>query len=91
MFEVKFAITEQKQHWRKLFWSGTATAEGEVRSADQSARSGENFFTFVFQLSGWALVAPLCFALHCNCFLLSVSSVTVDGKGDLMIMRALQG
>ena len=23
------------------------------------------FFTFIFQLSGLALVAPLCFALHC--------------------------
>ena len=40
-------------------------AEGsrtEARSADQSARSGENFFSFIFQLSGWALVAPSCFA-----------------------------
>ena len=24
----------------------------------------ENFFTFIFQISGWALVAPLCFALQ---------------------------
>ena len=32
----------------------------EARSADQSARSAENFF----QLSGWALVAPSFFALQ---------------------------
>ena len=40
-------------------------AEGsrtEARSANQSARSAENFFAFIFQLSGWALVAPSCFA-----------------------------
>ena len=40
-------------------------AEGsctEACRADQSARSAENFFTFIFQLSGWALVAPSCFA-----------------------------
>ena len=36
----------------------------EVRSADQSARSAEIFFAFIFQLSGWALVAPLCFVLQ---------------------------
>ena len=30
----------------------------EVRSADQSARSAENFFAFIFHFSGWALVAP---------------------------------
>ena len=39
-------------------------AEGEARSDDQSARSAENFFTFIFQLSGWALVAPSCFVLQ---------------------------
>ena len=36
-------------------------AEGsgtEARSADQSARSAENFFAFISQLPGWALVAP---------------------------------
>ena len=36
----------------------------EVRSADQSARSGEIFFTFIFLLSGWALVASSCFVLQ---------------------------
>ena len=36
----------------------------EVRSADQSARSVENIFAFIFQLSGWALVAPSCFVLQ---------------------------
>jgi len=30
------------------------------------ARSVENFFTFIFQLSGLALVAPLHFALTAN-------------------------
>ena len=34
----------------------------EARSVDQSARSAENVFAFIFQLSGWALVAPSCFA-----------------------------
>ena len=40
-------------------------AEGrctEVCRADQSAQSAEIFFAFIFQLSGWALVAPSCFA-----------------------------
>ena len=27
-------------------------------------RGAEKFFTFIFQLSGWALVAPSCFALQ---------------------------
>ena len=35
----------------------------EARSGDHSARSAEKFFAFIFQLSGWALVAPSCFAL----------------------------
>ena len=30
----------------------------EARSADQSARSVEKNFAFIFQLPGWALVAP---------------------------------
>ena len=41
-------------------------AEGsgiEARSEDQSARSAEKFFAFIFQLSGWVLVAPSCFVL----------------------------
>ena len=50
------------------FWKGGVllqAAEGsrtEVRNADQSARSVEKIFAFIFQLSGWALVAPSCFA-----------------------------
>ena len=32
-----------------------------MRSADQSARSTEIFFTFIFQ--GWTIVEPSCFAL----------------------------
>ena len=36
----------------------------EVCSADQSARSAEMFFAFIFQISGWALVAPSCFVLQ---------------------------
>ena len=31
----------------------------------RSARSAEKKFTFIFQLSGWALVVSSCFALHC--------------------------
>ena len=31
---------------------------GEARSADQSTPNVEKKFTFSFQLSGWALVAP---------------------------------
>ena len=36
----------------------------EVCSGDQSAQSAENFFAFIFQVSGWALVAPSCFVLQ---------------------------
>ena len=36
----------------------------EVRSADQSTQSAEIYFAFIFQLSGWALMAPSCFALQ---------------------------
>ena len=51
----------------------------EARSADlYIARSGEIFFTVIFQLPGWGLVAPSCFALHCHCSLVSVQSVTVS-------------
>ena len=35
----------------------------EVRSADQSAQSAEKKFRHHFSVSGWALVAPSCFAL----------------------------
>ena len=35
-----------------------------AHSVDQSVQSAEIFFAFIFQLSGWALVAPLCFALQ---------------------------
>ena len=57
------------QQWRiQDFGKGVVlqAAEGsrtEARSADQSVRSAEKFFAFIFQLSGWALVAPSCF-LH---------------------------
>ena len=33
----------------------------------------KKFSTFIFQLSGWALVVPSCFALHCHWFLLCVN------------------
>jgi len=33
----------------------------EVHSIDNFAQSAENFFAFIFQLSGWALMTPLCF------------------------------
>ena len=36
----------------------------EASSADQSARSAEKFFAFIFHFSGWALVAPSRFALQ---------------------------
>ena len=36
----------------------------EARSADQSTRSAENFFAFIFHFSGWGLVAPSRFALQ---------------------------
>ena len=45
---------------------GGQAAEGsgiEVRNGDQSARSAKKFFAFIFQLSGWALLAPSCFVL----------------------------
>ena len=62
-----------------IYGSASASYFGVVRPLPKAVHRGANFFfTFIFQLSGWALVAPSCFALHCNCFLLSVSSVTVD-------------
>jgi len=35
----------------------------EAHSGDQSARSAEKSFAFIFRLSEWALVAPSCFVL----------------------------
>ena len=35
------------------------------------------FFAVIFQLPGWAIIAPSCFALHYHCSLVSVQSVTV--------------
>ena len=73
---------------RKQFGFGTAkwdtsTAEGsvrelEARSADLyiSREAQKIYFTVIFQLPGWGLVAPSCFALHCC--LVSVQSVTVS-------------
>ena len=40
-------------------------------------KARKHFFAVIFQLPGWAVVAPLCFALHCHCSLVSVQSVTV--------------
>ena len=39
----------------------------------QSVQSVEIFFVFIFQLFGWALVAPLHFALHYHCSLVSMT------------------
>ena len=36
----------------------------EVCSVDQSMQSAQKFFTFIFRLSGWALMAPSSFALQ---------------------------
>jgi len=48
---------------------GTATAKGTAQRRIApiwlSVQSMENFFTSIFQLSGLARIAPLCFALHC--------------------------
>ena len=71
---------------RKQFGFGTAkwdrsTAEGsQALSADvYISREARNiFFAVIFQLPGWGLVAPSCFALHCHCCLVSVQSVTVS-------------
>ena len=35
-------------------------------------KARKNFFAVIFQLPGWAIVAPSCFALHCHCSLVSV-------------------
>ena len=37
----------------------------------------KKIFTVIFQLPGWAVVAPSCFALHCHYSLFSVQSMTV--------------
>ena len=52
----------------------------EARSAYLyiSREARKIFFTVIFQLPGWGLVAPSCFALHCHCCLVSVQSVTVS-------------
>ena len=64
----------------------------EARSADMYiARSAEIFFTVIFLLPGWGLVAPSCFALHCHCCLVSVQSVTVSlstWKGNVRCARS---
>ena len=46
----------------RLFYRLPKEAAQRRVSAVQSARSAEKFFAFIFQLSGWALVAPSCFA-----------------------------
>jgi len=56
----------QYQARRKHFLSGTATGEGSVVAEIRPREARKIFFTFIFQLSGLALVAPLCFALHCQ-------------------------
>lgn len=54
----------------------------------QSPQSVKKFFIFIFQLSGWALIAPSCFALYCCCSLVSVSISqehffqTLDAEGN---------
>ena len=45
-------------HWRRQCI--------EARSVDQSREARRNFFTFIYQLSGLALVAPLHFAFTAN-------------------------
>ena len=37
---------------------------GQIRTLHCRRQCAEIFFAFIFQLSGWALVAPSCFALR---------------------------
>ena len=56
------------QTHRKKFNSGTGPAIGSTQRHLTTIHPPvvqKNFFTFIFQLSGLALIAPLCFALHC--------------------------
>ena len=48
-----------------------------VNVVNRGAKRRKKFFAVIFQLPGWAVVAPSCFALHCHCSLVSVQSVTV--------------
>jgi len=48
----KLELAEALKHF---FWVVRPLAKAVCR----------DFFTFIFQLSGLVLVAPLCFALHC--------------------------
>ena len=84
-FRCRWATCEtvKKQHasapvWGILEWYGHCQRQCiEAHSDDLSAQNVEKIFsTFIFLLSGWALVVPLCFALHCHWLLLSMSSVT---------------
>jgi len=50
------------------FMSGICTTEGSTQRRVAPIilhKVQKNLITFIFQLSGLALVAPLCFALHC--------------------------
>jgi len=56
-------------HRKQLFSGGIACHEkfglGPNLPVAKAVQMQKKIFTFIFQLSGLALVAPLCFALHC--------------------------
>ena len=56
----------------------------EVRSPD-----ADIFFAFAFQLAGLALVAPMCFALHCLLVSSQAPEYRLDSKpGSRLIVHA---
>ena len=53
-------------------WKGGSVVNVVERGVKGRSVVRGNFFRGLFQLPGWAVVAPSCFALHCHCSLVSV-------------------
>ena len=69
--------------WKGGFFYRLPKAAAQRRVAPISPREVRKiFFAFIFQLSGWALVAPLCFAQQVRC-------ERIAGPGAAMCFRFL--
>jgi len=70
----------------EVFWSGTATGKDIVWRCIVSMKttwSRKNFFTFIFQLCGWALVAPSCFTATGFCGFHDRLALDMEGTCEL--------
>ena len=73
----------------RILWGGLIRGEGAgggnrcwplPKAVHRGAKRENFYFAFAFQLAGLALVAPMCFALHCLLVSSQVPEYRLDSK-----------